>query len=143
MRAMFVGALVLAAASVCLGQTETTPQSAQDSGAKQSSEAVQNSMAKALTEPSNPPIDFEARLQQMMREGKVRPGNGIVFRDESHGPTFPSMILPSYCFTMRTYTFSRQADGSAPKLKGVSTCTRANNYQLREAGQDGKTDPSQ
>jgi hypothetical protein len=140
---MFVGALVLVAASVCFGQTETTARPAQDSGAKQNSEAVQNSTAEPLTVPSTPQIDFEARLQKMLQEGKLRPGDGIVFRDESHGYSFPSMILPSYCFTMRTYTFSRQADGSAPKLKGVSTCTRANNYQLREAKPDGKIYPPQ
>lgn len=86
---------------------------------------------------------LEANLEQMLKAGKVQPGKHFVFRDDVRVEAFPSVILPGYCFTMRTYTFFRQADGPAPRLKGVSTCTRASNYQLREVKPDVKIYPLQ
>jgi hypothetical protein len=127
---------------LCLGQSKAPTQPAQDLGAKQNYETSPNSEGRLFV-PSAPKTDFEATLQQLLKEGKLKPGKVMDFRDDSHGEAFPSVILPSYCFTMRTYTFSRQADGSAPKLKGVSTCTQGNNYQLREAKPDVRIYPSQ
>lgn len=143
MRGIFVGLLVLLAVGLCMGQTEATAQSAQDSAAIQNSETVQNSETKQLFVPSAPKTDFEASLEQMLKAGQFKPGKHFASKDYPHLDRFPSVILPSYCFTMKTYTFSTQADGSAPRLKGVSTCTRASNYQLREARPDVKIYPPQ
>ena len=39
------------------------------------------------------------------------------------------------CYTMRTYYFERQ-DGNAPELKGMSTCTRTSQRDLKRAERD-------
>lgn len=137
MRAIFVGALVIFMAGICLGQMDGTVQPAQNS------QVQKDSGTKELFVPLAPKTDFEARLQQMIKEGRLKPGQIKDFRDYLSADEFPSVILPSYCFTMRTYTFSTQADGSAPRLKGVSTCTPGSNYQLREAKPDVKFYPPQ
>ena len=122
MRAICVGTFLFLTVGVCLGQTKTPTRPSQDS-------------RTTLNIVSSPAYsDFEAKLHETLKQGKLRPRGYYDYGDYSPNlNVFPLIMLPGYCFTMRTYIFVREAPDSALRYRRYLTCASSNTFQMHDA----------
>ncbi|HEU5402980.1 MAG TPA: hypothetical protein VFU86_16600 [Terriglobales bacterium] len=130
MRKIFVGALVMLAVGICLGQTESPTNPGQDPGAKQST---------ILSAPKPEMTLHTMTIDEALKRRLFKPRRHIDYKDYALIDVHP-MVFPGSCFTMRTYFFSRESDGT-PRYKGYRTCVPSNRVQLREARPDVNPPP--
>jgi hypothetical protein len=113
MRAVVVGISVILVAGACLAQTETKPQTVENSGttlqittSSPQRELVTDRSTKQRTNPGKKHVD----LQEQSNLAKEGP-----------------------CYTMRAYLFSPGTPSSAPQQTDYTTCVPSNTLQLRQA----------
>lgn len=119
MRAVVVGISVILVAGACLAQTETKPQTVENSGT--TLQITTSSPQREFAIDRLPPLVTDQSTKQ-----RTNPGKKHVDLQEQAAKEGP-------CYTMRAYLFSPGTPSSAPQQTDYTTCVPSNTLQLRQA----------